>query len=101
MIGCGTFATSRPALDVGCHALISRRKSRLTKQERSCILALAKQEPPEHLWERADETTVSRDEEGSAQWSLNALAQVAQEAGIGIKRSQIRRIYLRDGVRLR
>jgi hypothetical protein len=44
---------------------------------------------------------VARDEEGSAQWSLNALTQAAQEAGLQIKRSQIRRIYLRKGVRWR
>jgi hypothetical protein len=44
---------------------------------------------------------VARDEEGSAHWSLNALTQAAQEAGIQIKRSQIRRIYLREGVRWR
>lgn len=44
----------------------------LTEQERSRILALAKQEPPGHLSARADGTMVARDEEGSAQWSLNA-----------------------------
>jgi transposase len=79
----------------------SGRKTRLTEQERSRILALARQEPPGHLWAQADGTMVARDEEGSAQWSLNALAQAAQEAGIAVKRSQIRRIYLREGVRWR
>jgi len=44
---------------------------------------------------------VARDEEGSAQWTLNALVQAAKEAGIQVKRSQIRRIYLREGVRWR
>jgi len=42
---------------------------------------------------------MARDEEGSAQWTLNALAQAAKAAGIQVKRSQIRRIYLREGVR--
>ncbi len=79
----------------------SGRKPRLTEEERSRILALAKQEPPGHLEARADGTMVARDEEGSAQWSLNALAQAAQEAGIAVKRSQIRRIYLLEGVRWR
>jgi transposase len=79
----------------------SGRKPRLTEQERSRILALAKQEPPGHLSARADGTMVARDEEGSAQWSLNALTQAAHEAGIQVKRSQIRRIYLREGVRWR
>ena len=79
----------------------SGRKPRLTEQERSRILALAKQEPPGHLSTQADGTMVARDEEGSAQWSLNALVQAAKAAGIAVKRSQIRRIYLREGVRWR
>ena len=79
----------------------SGRKARLTEHERSRILALVKQAPPGHLETQADGTMVARDEEGSAQWTLNALAQAAKEAGIGVKRSQIRRIYLREGVRWR
>jgi transposase len=78
----------------------SGRKPRLTEQERSRILPLVKQEPLGHLWVRAVGTMVARDEEGSAQWTLNALTQAAQEAGIVVKRSQIRRIYLREGVPL-
>ncbi len=79
----------------------SGRKSRLTEQERSRILALAKQAPPGHLETQADGSMVAPDEEGSAQWTLNALVQAAKEAGIRVKRSQIRRIYLREGVRWR
>src|SRR6266567_1751196 len=79
----------------------SGRKPRLTEQERSRILALVKQAPPGHLETQADGTMVARDEEGSAQWTLNALAQAAKEAGIQVKRSQIRRISLREGVRWR
>jgi transposase len=79
----------------------SGRKPRLTEQERSRILTLAKQEPPGHLSAQADGTMVARDEEGSAHLTLNALAQAAKEAGIQVKRSQIRRIYLREGVRWR
>jgi hypothetical protein len=44
---------------------------------------------------------MARDESGSAQWSLFALAQDAKEAGIRVKRSQIRTILLREGVRWR
>ena len=73
----------------------------MKEQERSRILALAKQAPPGHLETQADGTMVARDEEGSAQWTLNALVQAAKEAGIGVKRSQIRRIYVREGVRWR
>jgi transposase len=76
----------------------SGRKPRLTEQERSRILGLVKQAPPGRLERRADEL-VARDEQGSAQWSLNALTQAANEAGIRVKRSQIRRIYMREGVR--
>jgi len=79
----------------------SGRKPRLTQRECSRILALVKQAPPGHLETQADGTMVARDEEGSAQWTLNALAQAAKEAGIKVKRSQIRRIYLREGVRWR
>lgn len=79
----------------------SGRKPRLTEQERSRILALVKQAPPGHLETQADGTMVARDEQGSAQWTLNALVQAAKEAGIQVKRSQIRRIYLREGVRWR
>jgi len=79
----------------------SGRKPRLTERERSRILAFVKQAPPGHLETQADGTMVARVEEGSAQWTLNALAQAAKEAGIRVKRSQIRRIYLREGVRWR
>ena len=79
----------------------SGRKPRVTEQERSRILVLVKQGPPGHLETQADGTMVARDEEGSAQWTLNALAQAAKEAGIQVKRSQIRRISLREGVRWR
>jgi hypothetical protein len=72
----------------------------LTTADDSRIIALVRQAPPGRLERRADEL-VARDEEGSAQWSLDALAQAAQEVGIAVKRSQIRRIYLREGVRWR
>src|SRR5260370_9381362 len=39
--------------------------------------------------------------EGSAQWSLDALTDAAHAAGIQVERSQIRRIYLREGARWR
>ena len=49
---------------------------------------------------RRDGTLVARDEEAEAHWSLNALAQAAKEAGIAVKRSHIRTILVREGVRL-
>jgi transposase len=63
----------------------SGRKPRLTEQERSQILGLVKQPPPGRL-ERYAETLEARDETGSAQWSLDALTQSAQEKGIQVKR---------------
>jgi transposase len=79
----------------------SGRKPRLTEQERSKILGLVKQPPPGRLERRADGTLVAQDEQGSAQWSLDALTQAAKEKGIRVKRSQIRRIFVREGVRWR
>lgn len=76
------------------------RKPRLSEQERSQILALIKQPPPGKL-ERYAETLEARDETGSAQWSLDALTEAAHAAGIQVQRSQIRRIYLREGKRWR
>jgi transposase len=73
------------------------RKPRLTEQERSRLLALVKQPPPGRLERYADGTLEARDEEGSAQWSLDALTEAAHAAGIQVGRSQIRRIYLREG----
>src|SRR5712691_2528009 len=67
----------------------SGRMPRLTEQERSRILVLVKQAPPGNLETHAEGTMVARDEEGSAQWTLNALAQAPTEAGIRVKRSQI------------
>jgi hypothetical protein len=40
------------------------------------------------------------DEQGEAQWSLDALARAAQARGIRVGRSQIRRIFLHEGIPL-
>jgi transposase len=78
----------------------SGRPSRLSERERSRLIAMVRQAPPGRLERYADELR-AREEEGSAQWSLDALAQAAQQAGIQVKRSQIRTILLREGVRWR
>jgi transposase len=77
------------------------RKPRLTEWERSRILALVKQPPPGRLERQTSETLAARDEEGSAQWTLDALTEAAHAASIQVERSQIRRIYLREGARWR
>ena len=79
----------------------SGRPRRLSVEDDSQILALVRQPPPGKLERFSDGSLDARDEQGSAQWSLNALEQAAQEAGINVKRSQIRRIYMREGVRWR
>ncbi|MGZ6366471.1 MAG: helix-turn-helix domain-containing protein [Ktedonobacteraceae bacterium] len=77
------------------------RPRRLTAQDDSKLIALARQAPPGRLVTQRDGIMVAREEEGEAQWSLNALARAAQEAGIGVKRSQVRRILVREKVRWR
>jgi transposase len=110
------------AKEVGCSALTVRRRlhrfdaegieglgdrpkagrrRRLTAEDDSKLILLVRQPPPGPLVTRADGTMVARDEKGAAQWSLNALVKAAKEAGIFVKRSQIRRILLREGVRWR
>jgi len=79
----------------------SGRRRRLTTFDDSKIIALVRQPPPGRLVTQRDGTMVARDEQGSAQWSLNALAQAAKEAGIPVKRSQIRRILRKERVRWR
>jgi transposase len=78
----------------------SGRPRRLTVTDDSKLIALVRQTPPGRL-ERQEDELVARDEEGSAQWRMSALAQAAKEAGIAVKRSQIRRMCLHEGVRWR
>ncbi len=77
------------------------RPRRLTVEEDSQLIALVRKDPPGRLVRQRDGTMVARKVEGEAQWSLNALARAAKAAGITVKRSQIRRILLREGVRWR
>jgi transposase len=77
------------------------RPRRLTADDDSKLIALVNQAPPGRLVTQRDGTMVARDEEEEAQWSLTALAQAAKEGGIAVKRSQIRTILLREGVRWR
>jgi transposase len=77
------------------------RPRRLTAVDDSKIIALVSQPPPGRLVTQRDGTMVARDEQGSAQWSLTALAQAAKETGIRVKRSQIRTVLRREGVRWR
>ncbi|HEU5374107.1 MAG TPA: hypothetical protein VFV38_01585 [Ktedonobacteraceae bacterium] len=51
------------------------------------LIALVYQPPPGRLVTQEDGRMVARNEQAEAQWSLNALAQAAKEAGIAVKRS--------------
>ncbi|CCF85353.1 helix-turn-helix domain-containing protein [Nitrolancea hollandica] len=75
----------------------SGRKPRLTEQERGALIALACAVPPGKLVRLGDELAAVEPEQ-DAQWSLDALARAAQEQGIQVGRSQIRRILLQEGV---
>jgi transposase len=77
------------------------RHTRLTEAERSSLIALARKPAPGSLQRQKGGTLEARDEQASAQWSLDALTQAAHQAGIQVQRSQIRRILLREGVRWR
>jgi transposase len=76
------------------------RKPRLTEQERGILIALARCTPPGKSVQMGDELR-AREPDKEAQWSLDALARAAHEKRITVKRSQIRHILLREGVRWR
>lgn len=77
------------------------RPRRLTTEDDSQIIALARSAPPGKLKRLSSGELDVRDVQGAAHWSLNALTDEAQKGGIQIKRSQVRRICLREGVRWR
>jgi transposase len=77
------------------------RKRRITETERSALVALVALLPPGQLVLQSDGSLGPQDEaheEEPAHWTLNALTAAAQEHGIQIKRSQVRRILLAEGV---
>src|SRR5215467_10129884 len=77
------------------------RKRRITEQERSTLVALGALLPPGRLVLQPDGSLGPQNEaheEEPAHWTLNALTEAAQEQGIQIKRSQVRRILLVEGV---
>jgi transposase len=79
------------------------RKPRLTELERSTILGLVKTTPPGKPgyartgeFEAADERA-----EAPAEWTLDTLTAEARARGIQVARSQVRCIFLHEGVRWR
>ena len=74
---------------------------RLTETERGRIIALARSQPPGRLWQGGEGLEAPADPEAPAHWTLDALAATAQAEGIGVGRSQVRRILLAERVRWR
>jgi transposase len=91
--------------EVGIEGLLDRPRSgrnrRITEDERSRLIALVGTPPPGRLTRHSDGELRAEDEEASAHWTLNALTQSAQQQEIKVKRSQVRRILLAEGVRWR
>ena len=79
----------------------SGRRPRLTQRERSTILALVKLPPPgKPTYEVTGELTTP-DPEADAEWTLDTLTAAAQQRGIQVARSQVRRIFRQEGIRWR
>lgn len=79
------------------------RPRRISEDERSQIVALVKTLPPGRLrYDRAAEALVQADQTSTAAvWTLDALTEIANQLGIVVGRSQVRRILLADGARWR
>jgi transposase len=78
----------------------SGRKPRLTEAERSTLVALARSTPPGQPQRWRDGSLEPEDPrpEAAAQWTLDRLVAAAHERGIAIRRSQVRRLLLKEGV---
>jgi hypothetical protein len=74
---------------------------RITEEKRSKIIALVAKDPPGKLLTCPDGVLGAEDESKAAYWTLDALAEAAQQMGIEVRRSQVRRILLAEGVRWR
>jgi transposase len=79
----------------------SGRKPRLSEQERSVILALVKAPPPGKPTYELTGELAAQDPAGEPEWTLDALTSAAQQRGIQVARSQVRRIFRHEGVRWR
>jgi transposase len=79
----------------------SGRKPRLTQLERSTILALVMLPPPgKPTYELTGELDTP-DPEGTSEWTLDTLTAAARERGVQVARSQVRRIFVQEGIRWR
>ena len=76
------------------------RKPRLTEVERSALVALARSTPPgqPQRWEDGSLEPEDPRPRAAAPWTLDRLVDAARERGITIRRSQMRRTLLKEGV---
>src|SRR5215218_2433384 len=74
---------------------------RISEHQRGRIIALARSAPPGRLDQGGEGLLAPEEPEAPAHWTLDALAQAAQAEGIGVGRSQVRRILLAERVRWR
>jgi len=79
----------------------SGRPPRLTERERSTILALVKLPPPGKATYELTGELAAPDAEAEPEWTLDTLTAAARARGIQVARSQVRRIFRREGVRWR
>lgn len=77
------------------------RRRRITEAERSRVIRLVASAPPGRLVRHGASGLAAEDEQREAHWTLDALAEAAQRAGIAIARSQIRRVLRAEKVRWR
>lgn len=77
------------------------RKPRITEDQRSKIISLVSKDPPGKLVTQPGGGLEAEDETKAAYWTLDTLAEAANERGIEVGRSQVRRILLTEGVRWR
>ncbi|WNV87634.1 helix-turn-helix domain-containing protein [Umezawaea sp. Da 62-37] len=116
-------STEAVAVQVGCHPQTVRewlhrfnangvdglgdrsgagRRPRLTEDERSRIVAMARtRQPPGRLARQSDGTLDAEVEGAPAHWTLDSLGEALRTEGIAVGRSQVRRILLAEGVRWR
>jgi transposase len=77
------------------------RPRRLTQTDRGRIIALARSAPPGRLHQGGEGLLAPAQPQAPAHWTLDALAERAQAEGIGVGRSQVRRILRAERVRWR
>jgi transposase len=74
---------------------------RISEHERGRIIALARTQPPGRLHRGGEGLLAPADPQAPAHWTLDTLTEAAKAEGIGVGRSQVRRILISERVRWR